>query len=124
VGRENYSKWEEVNSKILKNREVGVMYEGYLHQKLESIQNEELGLKPKKLIVEEMYGIGGSFRRGSLMAATNAPNKEYNGTDIKRNNRWGIQERSGSKSAVLYILQDYTDTLQAVNTSLKFSSCL
>jgi hypothetical protein len=43
-------------------REMGRMYEGYLYQKLESIQNEEFGLILDKIKVEEMYGIGRSFR--------------------------------------------------------------
>jgi hypothetical protein len=43
-------------------REMGRMYKGYLCQKLESIQNEEFGLILEKIKVEEMYGIGRSFR--------------------------------------------------------------
>jgi hypothetical protein len=105
-------------------RERGGMYEGYLYQKLESIQNEEFGLIPKKIKVEEMYGISRSFRRGSTTAATNAPNEECNDTDIKRNNRWRTQERAGTKTAALDMIQHYTDTLQAVNADLKFSKCL
>jgi hypothetical protein len=105
-------------------RETGGMYEGYLYQKLESIQNEEFGLIPKKIKIEEMYGISRSFRRGSTTAATNAPNDECNDTDIKRNNRWRTQERAGTKTAALDMIQHYTDTLQAVNADLKFSRCL
>jgi hypothetical protein len=105
-------------------RETGGIYEGYFHQKLESIQNEEFGLIPKKVKVDEMYGIGRSFRRGSTTAATNAPNEECNDTDIKRNNRWRTQERAGTKTASLDMIQHYTDTLQSVNADLKFSKCL
>jgi hypothetical protein len=52
------------------------------------------------------------------------PNEECNDTDIKRNNTWRTQERAGTKTAALDMIQHYTDTLQAVNTDLKFSRCL
>jgi hypothetical protein len=105
-------------------RETGSMYEGYFHEKLESIQLEEGGLIPTKLKVHEMYGIGRSFRRGSTTAATNAPNDECNDADIKRNNRWRTEDRAGTRTAALDMLQHYTDTLQSVNADLKFSKCL
>ena len=72
----------------------------------------------------EAYGIKRSFRRGSTTAASNAPNAECDDNDIKRNNRWRIEERAGTRSPDLDMLQLYTDTLQSIETELKFSKCL
>ncbi len=99
-------------------------YEDYLHTKLETIQKEEEGLVPKSVKVRDMYGIGRGFRRGSVTAATNAPNIECSDADIIRNNRWRKEERAGTKLASLDMLHHYTDTLHSVNADLKFSRCL
>jgi hypothetical protein len=63
-----------------------------LFEKLCQIQNEEDELISSKLKVVEIFGVGRSFRRGSIMAATNAPNNEYIDVDIIRNNRWRKEE--------------------------------
>jgi hypothetical protein len=105
-------------------KEKGGHYEEYLFNKLRQIQNEEDGLISKKIKVEEVFGIGRSFRRGSTTAATNAPNEECSDADIIRNNRWRKEEKAGTKMASLDMLQLYTDTLQSVNADLKFSKCL
>jgi hypothetical protein len=99
-------------------------YEDYLHTKLEMIQKEEEGLVPKSVKVRDIYGIGRGFRRGSVTAATNAPNIECSDADIIRNNRWRKEERAGTKLASLDMLHHYTDTLHSVNADLKFSRCL
>ena len=88
------------------------------------MQAEENGLIPRTLDVEEAYGIGRSFRRGSVTVAENAPNDECNDTDIKRNNRWRLEDKAGTKKASLDMLQLYTDTLHSTAADLKFSSCL
>ena len=100
------------------------MYEHYLFNKLRSVQVEERGLLPSKLDVGEAFGISLSFRRGSVMAAGNAPNSECNETDIKRNNRWRSEDKAGTKNGGLDMLQLYTDMLHSVKADLKFSSCL
>ena len=105
-------------------RESGQMYEHYFFSKLKSVQSEERGLLPRKLDVEEAFGVSRSFRRGSVTAAGNAPNSECNETDIKRNNRWRSEDKAGTKNAGLDMLQLYTDTLHSVKADLKFSSCL
>ena len=105
-------------------KESGQMYEHYFFDKLKSVQSEERGLLPRKLDVEEAFGISRSFRRGSVTAAGNAPNSECNETDIKRNNRWRSEDKAGTKNAGLDMLQLYTDTLHSVKADLKFSSCL
>ena len=92
--------------------------------KLRAIQTEEKGLLPRKLDVEEAFGISRSFRRGSVTAAGNAPNDECSNLDIKRNNRWRSEDRAGMKNAGLDMLQLYTDTLHSIEADLKFSSCL
>jgi hypothetical protein len=105
-------------------KEKGGEYEDYLFDKLRQVQNEEDGLISSKVKVEEIFGVGRSFRRGSTTAATNAPNNECTDADIIRNNRWRKEERAGTKMASLDMLQLYTDTIQSVNADLKFSKCL
>jgi hypothetical protein len=121
---EKNSKTKYLFAKENGTKEKGGQYEEYLFNKLRQIQNEEDGLISKKIKVEEVFGIGRSFRRGSTTAATNAPNEECSDADIIRNNRWRKEERSGTKMASLDMLQLYTDTLQSVNADLKFSKCL
>jgi hypothetical protein len=111
-------------AKLNGTKEKGGEYEEYLFNKLRQVQNEEDGLISKKIKVEEIFGVGRSFRRGSTTAATNAPNEECTDADIIRNNRWRKEERAGTKMASLDMLQLYTDTLQSVNADLKFSKCL
>ena len=105
-------------------KEAGRAYEAYLFAKLKSIQREEVGLIPQSLDVEESYGIGRSFRHGSTTAAENAPNDKCNDTDIKRNNRWRLEDAAGTRKASLDMLQLYTDTLHSVGADIKFSKCL
>jgi hypothetical protein len=105
-------------------KEKAGIYEEYFHAKLELIQKEEDGLVPKSVKVREIYGISRGFRRGSVTAATNAPNSECSDADIIRNNRWRKEERAGTKLASLDMLHHYTDTLHSVNADLKFSRCL
>ena len=105
-------------------REKGHTYEQYFFSKLKSVQNEERGLLPRKLDIDDAFGISRSFRRGSVTAAGNAPNSECNEMDIKRNNRWRTEDKAGTKNAGLDMLQLYTDTLHSVKADLKFSSCL
>ena len=105
-------------------RESGHIYEPYFISKLVSVQKEEKGLLPRKLDIEDAFGVSRSFRRGSVTAAGNAPNSECNEFDIKRNNRWRSEDRAGTKNAGLDMLQLYTDTLHSVEADLKFSSCL
>ena len=104
-------------------KEPGGVYEPYLYQKLMSVQTECVGLIPKGLEIDT-YGIGCSFRRGSVTAAENAPNDECGEADIKRNNRWRLEDSAGMKAASFDMLQLYTDTLHSVGADLKFSSCL
>ena len=120
--RDSFTKYLFANRKGRK--ESGSVYEPYLFSKLKAIQSEEFGLIPRTLDVEEAYGVGKSFRRGSTTAAENAPNSECNDTDIKRNNRWRLEDQAGTKKASLDMLQLYTDTLHSVTADLKFSSCL
>ena len=105
-------------------RESGQIYEGYFFGKLKSVQREEKGLLPRKLDVDDAFGISRSFRRGSVTAAGNAPKVECDDGDIKRNNRWRSEDRAGTKNAGLGMLQLYTDTLHSVAADLKFSACL
>ena len=105
-------------------KESGQVYEPYFFAKLKSVQSEVRGILPRKLDVDEAFGISRSFRRGSVTAAGNAPNNECNEFDIKRNNRWRSEDRAGTKNAGLDMLQLYTDTLHSVEADLKFSSCL
>lgn len=106
------------------SKESGQVYEPYFFAKLKSVQSEVRGILPRKLDVDEAFGISRSFRRGSVTAARNAPNSECNEFDIKRNNRWRPEDRAGTKNAGLDMLQLYTDTLHSVEADLKFSSCL
>jgi hypothetical protein len=121
---EKDSKTKYLFAKPNGTKEKGGEYEDYLFDKLRQIQNEEDGLIAKKIKVEEIFGIGRSFRRGSTTAATNAPNEECSDADIVRNNRWRKEERAGTKMASLDMLQLYTDTQQSINADLKFSRCL
>ena len=105
-------------------KQKGGEYEDYMHRKLENIQQEESGLIPRVVDVREAYGISRSFRRGSTTAASNAPNNECDDNDIKRNNRWRVEDRAGTRTPDLDMLQLYTDTLQSIETELKFSKCL
>ena len=105
-------------------KENGQVYEPYFINKLKSVQKEERGLLPRKLDVEEAFGVSRSFRRGSVTAAGNAPNKECDEGDIKRNNRWRTEDSAGTKNAGLDMVQLYTDTLHSVGADLKFSACL
>ena len=105
-------------------REYGQIYEPYFISKLKSVQREERGILPKKLDVEDAFGVSRSFRRGSVTAAGNAPNDECDEMDIKRNNRWRTEDSAGTKNAGLDMLQLYTDTLHSVEADLKFSTCL
>jgi hypothetical protein len=116
------TKYLFANSKGTK--EKAGKYEDYFHAKLEIIQKEEDGLVPRSVKVRDIYGIGRGFRRGSVTAATNAPNTECSDADIVRNNRWRKEERAGTKLASLDMLHHYTDTLHSVNADLKFSRCL
>ena len=105
-------------------RESGQVYEPYFISKLKSVQKEERGLLPRKLDVEEAFGVSRSFRRGSVTAAGNAPNDECDEMDIKRNNRWRSEDSAGTKNVGLDMVQLYTDTLHSVEADLKFSACL
>ena len=51
-----------------------------------SVQTECIGLIPKGLEIDT-YGIGRSFRCGSVTAAENTPNDKCGEEDIKQNNR-------------------------------------
>ena len=105
-------------------KEYGHIYEPYFIAKLRSVQREEKGLLPRKLDVEDAFGVSQSFRRGSVTAAGNAPNEECDEKDINRNNRWRTEDKAGTKTAGLDMLQLYTDTLHSVEADLKFSACL
>lgn len=105
-------------------KETGQIYEPYFFSKLKSVQAEERGLLPRKMDVEEAFGVSRSFRRGSATAASNAPNDECDEADINRNNRWRLENKAGTKNAGLDMLQLYTDTLHSVEADLKFSACL
>ena len=105
-------------------REYGQIYEPYFFSKLIAVQKEEKGLLPRKLDVEDAFGVSRLFRRGSVTAAGNAPNSECDEMDIKRNNRWRTEDKAGTKHAGLEMLQLYTDTLHSVEADLKFSACL
>ena len=105
-------------------KENGQIYEPYFFTKLLSVQKEERGLLPRKLDIEDAFGVSRSFRRGSVTAAGNAPNDECDDKDISRNNRWRTEDKAGTKSAGLNMLQLYTDTLHSVKADLKFSACL
>jgi hypothetical protein len=105
-------------------KESGQIYEPYFFTKLKAIQDEEKGLLPRRLDVEEAFGVSRSFRRGSVIAAGNAPKEECDENDINRNNRWRLENAAGTKEAGLDMLQLYTDTLHSVKADLKFSSCL
>ena len=111
-------------SNIQGKKDTGSIYEPYFYSKLKSIQREEKGLIPKSLDVEDAFGISRSLRRGSVTAAENAPNNECNDADIRRNNRWRMEDRAGTRKAGLDMLQLYTDTLHSVEADLKFSKCL
>ena len=87
-------------------------------------QQSSRKMLPRKLDIDDAFGISRSFRRGSVTAAGNAPNSECNEMDIKRNNRWRTEDKAGTKNAGLDMLQLYTDTLHSVKADLKFSSCL
>jgi hypothetical protein len=106
------------------NKLKGSAFEPYFSSKLGDIQWERRGLIPNKLDVAESYGISRLFRRGSVMAAGNAPNEECSDEDISNNNRWRMEDRSGTKQASLNMLQLYTDTLHSVAAELRFSACL
>ena len=105
-------------------KERGRVYESYLFSKIKSIQVEVKGLVARRLVVDEAYGIGRSFRRGSVTEAGNAPNDECDTDDIKRNNRWRTENSAGTRQASLDMLQLYTDTQNSVKADLKFSGCL
>lgn len=105
-------------------KEGGSVYEQYFYAKLKEVQKEEKGLIPRSLDVEEAYGIGRSFRRGSVTEAGNAPKGECDADDIRRNNRWRLEDGAGTKDPGLDMLQLYTDTLHSVGADLKFSTCL
>ena len=74
--------------------------------------------------MEEAYGIGRSFRRGSVTEAGNVPKGECDADDIRRNNIWRLEDGAGTKDPCLDMLQLYTDTLHSVGADLKFSICL
>ena len=124
IEHERYSHTVFLFASVSGRRESGQMYEPYFFAKLKSVQEEEKGLLPRKLIVEDAFGISRSFRRGSVTAAGNAPKTECDAGDIKRNNRWRTEDKAGTKNAGLDMLQLYTDTLHSVKADLKFSSCL
>jgi hypothetical protein len=104
-------------------KESGKNYEPFLISKLKAVQKETNGIVPKGIEVEELFGVSRSFRRGSVAAASNAPNDECNEDDINRNNRWRKEDRAGTRNASLSMVQVYTDTLQAIEADLRFSTC-
>ena len=120
---ERYSNTKFLFADVKGRKEAGGVYEPYLYEKLRSVQRECVGLIPSALDIET-YGIGRSFRRGSVTAAENAPNEECSEADIKRNNRWRLEDQAGMKTASLDMLQLYTDTLHSAGADLKFSTCL
>ncbi len=105
-------------------KESAVVYQYYLFEKLKSIQSEERGIIPLQIKIEEDYGISRSFRRGSSTAAANAPNELCSDEDIIRNNRWRREDRAGTRQPAFNMLQLYTNTLDALEADLRFSSCL
>ena len=70
-----------------RKKEPRAVYKPYLYAKLRCILAEDIVLIPKSLDIKESYGIGHSFRHGSVTAAENTPNNKCIDTDIKRNNR-------------------------------------
>ena len=105
-------------------KEAGRMYETYLFDVLEEIQERSDGLISKAVNVREVYGISRSFRRGSTTEDTNADKKDCNEVDIERNNRWRKDDAAGTKEADLSMIHVYNDTYQAINAELRFSRCL
>lgn len=105
-------------------KEPGRIYEGYLFDVLEEIQERSDGLISKSVNIREVYGISRSFRRGSTTEASNADKRECNEVDIERNNRWRRDDASGTKEADLSMIHVYNDTYQAINAELRFSRCL
>ena len=55
-------------------KKSGQIYKYYFFAKLKAVQAEEKGILPRKLDVEEAFGMSRSFRRGSVMAAGNVLN--------------------------------------------------
>ena len=106
-----------------KKESAGKTYEAYLFNLLKEVQEKSHGLIPKKLDVEEAYGISRSGRRGGTTGAQNAPNEECNDQDIERNNRWRSEERAGSRKPSSSMIQLYTDSLYSLEADLRFSKC-
>lgn len=121
---EKENKSQFLLSSELGKKETGGVYQPYLVQILKKVQRETRGLIPSTFDVEDNFGIGRSFRRGSVTEAGNAPNELCSDDDIKRNNRWRSEEKAETKSANLDMIHLYTDTLHSVAAELRFSSCL
>jgi hypothetical protein len=99
------------------------VYESYMHSLLKRIQDKRPDLIPSIVDVEDAYGISRSGRRGGTTNAQNAPNSACSKEDIERNNRWRKLDRAGTRQAGMSMIQLYTDTLQSLESELRFSSC-
>jgi hypothetical protein len=99
------------------------VYESYMHSLLKRIQEKRPDLIPAIIDVEDAYGISRSGRRGGTTNAQNAPNSECGKEDIERNNRWRKLDRAGTRQAGMSMIQLYTDTLQSLESELRFSAC-
>ena len=99
------------------------VYESYMHSLLKRVQEKRPDLIPAIIDVEDAYGISRSGRRGGTTNAQNAPNSECGKEDIERNNRWRKLDRAGTRQAGMSMIQLYTDTLQSLESELRFSAC-
>jgi hypothetical protein len=99
------------------------VYEAYMHSLLKRIQDKRPDLIPSIIDVEDAYGISRSGRRGGTTNAQNASNADCGKEDIERNNRWRKLDRAGTRQAGMSMIQLYTDTLQSLESELRFSAC-
>ena len=105
-------------------KEGAKTYERYFLEKLKAVQYKVRGVIPQQVNVDESFGISRSFRRGVSTAAANAQNELCSDEDIIRNNRWRQEDRAGTRCPAYNMLQLYTNTLDALEADLRFSSCL
>ena len=99
------------------------VYEPYMHSLLKRVQDKRPDLIPAIIDVEDAYGISRSGRRGGTTNAQNASNADCGKEDIERNNRWRKLDRAGTRQAGMSMIQLYTDTLQSLESELRFSAC-
>jgi hypothetical protein len=93
----------------------------FFHRYLRKLQEARPDILSPGTVVERVFSLRRSLRRGST---THARNRAIPKDVIESNNRWRKQERAKNREASLSMLDTYTDVVAVLEMHLVYSRAL